>query len=386
MQVPFVDLKAQYATIQASVTKAVTDAIASMELMLGPNVRAFEAEFATYCGSNYAVGVGSGTDAVYLALRACGIRPGDEVITVSHTFFATVEAILMLGAVPVYVDVDPDTYTMDPAQVEAAITPRTRGIVPVHLYGQMVDMGAIMAIAQRHGLIVVEDACQAHGATDQGHPAGSIGDAAAFSFYMSKNLGAYGEAGMVTTNSRAIAESVRLLRNHGSPAKYEHTEVGMNSRLDELQAAILRIKLQHLDDWNEARRAHARRYGELLEGVNVTLPRVRAGATPVYHLYVVRTDDRDRIRDAFTDLGIGTGVHYPIPVHQQSAARGVGRVAGSLQVTEELCKQIISLPMYPEMTEEQLSFVASTFTALARPRHAAAQRHRLGGDVSMVCA
>lgn len=363
MQVPFVDLKAQYQAIRSEIQDAVGRALESMELVIGPNVRAFEAEFAAYCRARYAIGVGSGTDALYLALRACGVRPGDEVITVASTFFATMEAITQLGAVPVFVDVDPETYTLDPALLEAAIGSRTRAIVPVHLYGQMADMPAIMSIARRHGLAVVEDACQAHGAKLQGVPAGSIGDAAAFSFYMSKNLGAYGEAGGVTTNSRAVAEQVRLLRDHGSARKYEHEEIGINSRLDEIQAAILRIKLRYLDEWNEARRAHAAIYDELLDEMEVTRPRVAPDGTHAYHLYVVQATHRDRIRNGLADRGIGTGIHYPIPIHQQAAAREVGRVVGDLRVTEALAGRILSLPMYAELDDEQITYVTTCLRA-----------------------
>jgi dTDP-4-amino-4,6-dideoxygalactose transaminase len=262
--VPFVDLKAQLASIRDDVLAAITDCLDSMELVLGPNVRAFESEFASYCHARYSVGVASGTDALYLALRTCGIGQGDEVITVSNTFVATAEAIVVAGATPVFVDVDPKTYTMDPACIEAAISPRTRAILPVHLYGQMADMDSIMEIAQRRGLLVIEDACQAHGAEYRGRRAGSVGDAAAFSFYMSKNLGAYGEAGAVTTNSRAIAEGVAMLRDHGSVRKYAHDDIGVNARLDEIQAAVLRVKLRHLDKYTALRQAHAQTYADLL--------------------------------------------------------------------------------------------------------------------------
>jgi dTDP-4-amino-4,6-dideoxygalactose transaminase len=357
MNVPFVDLRAQHAALREPIAKALADALDGMNLVLGPNVRAFETEFAWFCHADHAIGVGSGTDALYLALRACGLHEGDEVITVANTFFATVEAILLVGAVPVFVDVDPRTYTLDPTKLKAAIGKRTRAILPVHLYGQMADMDSIMEIAEAHGLAVIEDACQAHGATDRGRPAGSIGHAAAFSFYMSKNLGAYGEAGMVTTNSRAIADTIRLLRNHGSASKYEHRFVGINSRLDELQAAVLRIKLRHLEAWNGLRRQHARRYAELLAGTGVRLPIVREGAEHVFHLYVVGVDDRDRLRETLAELGIETGIHYPIPIHQQLAARGVGRIVGGLRVTEEASRQILSLPMFPELEDEQIRYV-----------------------------
>jgi dTDP-4-amino-4,6-dideoxygalactose transaminase len=359
MQIPFVDLKAQYGAIREEVQAAMLDVLDGMELVLGPNLRAFEAEFAEYCQAKYAIGVAQGTDALMLALRACGVGPGDEVITVAHTFIATSEAIVQLGAIPVYVDIDPATYTLDPACLEAAIGPRTRAVVPVHLYGQMADMDAIMAIARRHGLAVVEDACQAHGAEDQGRRAGSIGDAAAFSFYPSKNLGAYGDGGAVTTNSRAIAECVQRLRDHGSVRKYEHQEMGWNSRLDEIQAATLRVKLRYLDEWNARRQAHAEIYAEMLEDLDLALPATRPGASHVYHLYVIQTEARDFGQRVLGNLGIATGIHYPTPVHLQPASLGIGRVAGDLRVTEWVAPRVLSLPMYAEMEATQLNYVTN---------------------------
>ncbi len=358
IQVPFVDLRAQYRSIREEVLEAISNTLESMELLLGPNVQAFEQEFADYCDVRHAVGVANGTDALYLALRACGVGPGDEVITVSHTFIATVEAIVNVGATPVFVDVDPATYTMDPSRLEAAITSRTRAVLPVHLYGQPADMDEIMPIAHRYGLAVVEDACQAHGATIRGRKVGSFGDAAAFSFYMGKNLGAYGDAGAVTTNSNAIAECVRRLRDHGSLRKYEHVEMGVNSRLDEVQAAVLRVKLRYLDEWNALRRRHAEEYAELLSDLPVELPSVRPGVEHVWHLYVVQMNDRDRVRESLARRGIATGIHYPVPVHMQQAARGVGRISCDLAITERLANRILSLPMFPEMTSMQVAYVA----------------------------
>lgn len=358
-QVPFVDLRSQYRAIEGEIKAAIAEVLEGMELMLGPNVRAFEAEFAAYCRARFAIGVANGTDALQLALRACGVAPGDEVITVSHSFFATAEAIMQVGAVPVYVDIDPTTYTMDPSLLEAAISARTRAILPVHLYGQMADMDAITAVARRHGLAVIEDACQAHGAEDRGRRAGSIGDAAAFSFYMSKNLGAYGDAGAVTTNSRAVADQVRLLRDHGSAHKYEHDEVGLNSRLDEIQAAVLRIKLRRLEGWNEQRAECASHYGELLKELPLELPAVRSGTRHVFHLYVIQTAGRDRLREALADRGIAAGIHYPVPIHLQRAAVGNGRVAGDLRVTEAAAGRILSLPMYAELSLGQQRYVAA---------------------------
>jgi len=364
MRVPFVDLKAQYRSIQDEVRAAFDEVLTGMDFVLGPNLRAFEAEYAAYCQTKYAIGVANGTDALYLALRACGVGPGDEVITVSHSFIATVEAIVQLGATPVYVDVDPETYTLDPERLPAALSARTRAIVPVHLYGQIADMDPIMAFARQHGLAVVEDACQAHGADDAGRRAGSLGDAAAFSFYPSKNLGAYGDGGAVTTNSRAIADHVRMIRDHGSIKKYEHQEIGWNSRLDELQAAVLRSKLGLLDFWNDLRRRHAVRYDELLADLKISTPKARAGTRHVYHLYVIQADGRDFGRQMLTDLGIATGVHYPTPIHLQAAAQGIGRVAGDLRVTERMARRVLSLPMYAELEETQLAYVASCLTSI----------------------
>lgn len=359
MEIPFVDLKVQYRLIRNEVLAGIDEALTGMQLLLGPNVRAFESEFADYCQTSYALGVANGTDALYLALRACGIGSGDEVITVSHSFIATAEAIVILGAIPVYIDVDPETYTLDPSLLEAAIGPKTRAIIPVHLYGQMADMDPIMEIARKYGLVVIEDACQAHGAEYKGRRAGSIGDAAAFSFYMGKNLGAYGDAGAVTTSSRAVADHIRLLRDHGSKTKYEHDEMGYNSRLDELQAVALRAKLPYLDAWNLQRRRHAETYRELLADANVKTPIDAAPEQHVYHLFVIEVDDRDRIRQALNDRGIATGIHYPVPIHRQIASMGVGRVVGSMAVTERISDRILSLPMFPELTLEQQRFIAA---------------------------
>lgn len=360
MEIPFVDLKAQYATIRDKVRAGFDEALTGMNLLLGPNVRAFEAEFADYCQARYALGVANGTDALYLALKACGVGAGDEVITVSHSFIATAEAIVNLGAVPVYVDVDPDTYTLDPSKLQPAITSRTRAIIPVHLYGQMADMDPIMEVARQYGLVVIEDACQAHGAEYKGRRAGSIGDAAAWSFYMGKNLGAYGDAGAITTNSKAVADHIRLLRDHGSRVKYEHDEMGMNSRLDELQAVVLRVKLPCLDEWNAARRAHADTYRRLLEESYVTLPVEASYGKHVYHLFVIQTEDRERVRDVLSSHGVQTGIHYPVPIHDQIASRGVGRVSGSMRVTDALAPRILSLPMYAELEASQKEFVANS--------------------------
>lgn len=368
--IPLVDLKAQFQSIREPVLTAIEEVLASGQLFLGPNTTAFEAEFAAYCGSDYAVGVANGTDALHLALRAAGIGPGDEVITVSHTFIATVEAIDQVGARPVLVDIDPVTYTMSPEALAASITPRTRAIVPVHLYGRLAAMDPIMAIAREHGLLVIEDASQAHGAIDSsGRRAGSIGDMACFSFYYAKNLGAYGEAGAVTTSNPEYDRRLRLLRSHGEHTRYEHEVLGFNSRPDEIQSAVLRIKLERLDQWNALRRSHAARYDLLLCELPVARPELLQDGSHVYHQYVVRTAERDALREQLAAQGIATGVHYPIPIHLQAACRSLGYAEGSLPVTEQVAREVVSLPMFPELTAEQVARVTSALGA-ALDRHA----------------
>lgn len=351
-----VDLQRQYQSIREEVLAAVDAALSGMELFLGPNVRAFEREFAAYCGSAEAIGVGSGTDALYLALRACDIGPGDEVITVANSFFATVEAIVMAGAKPVFVDVDEATATMDPEQVVAAITSRTRALMPVHLYGQAADMHPLRSIAQEYGLRVIEDASQAQGARYHGRVVGTLGDIGAFSLYYSKNLGGYGEAGVVTTSDPQLAERLRMLRDHGSRQRYHHELIGMNSRLDELQAAILRIKLRRLEAWNQQRRAHARAYTARLEGI-VTTPFERPDAEHIYYVYVIQTDHRDAVRASLAEQGIQTGIHYPVPLHLQPACAAFAPPKGAFPVTERLAGRILSLPMFPELTTDEIDRV-----------------------------
>ena len=329
-----------------------------MHLFLGENVQALEKEFVQFCGVSYGIGVSDGTTALHIILRAMGIGPGDEVITVSHTFIATAEAILLAGATPVFVDIAADTYLMDVAQVEARITPRTRAILPVHLYGQTVDMDPLLEIASRHGLRVIEDACQAHGATYKGRLAGSLGDAAAFSFYYSKNLGAYGEGGFITTNDRELARKVRMIRDHGSERRYYHDLIGMNGRLDEIQAVVLRAKLPHLEEWNELRRSHATLYNQLLKDTPAMLPVELPGNCAVYHLYVIRVPRRDELQAWLKEKGIGTGIHYPVPVHLQKSMSHLGYQMGDFPVTEEAVEQVLSLPMYAELTDEQIGQVA----------------------------
>jgi dTDP-4-amino-4,6-dideoxygalactose transaminase len=359
VQVPLVDLKAQYRPLKSDILHRIEEILEGMRLFLGPNVQALEEEFASFCEVEHAVGVSDGTAALQLALMACGIGLGDEVITVAHTFIATAEAIALTGAKPVFVDIDPRTYTVDVAQLEGSITEQTRAIIPVHLYGQPADMAPIMEIAERHDLHVIEDACQAHGARYQDHRAGGLGHLAAYSFYFSKNLGAYGEGGMVTTNDSDLACKVRILRDHGSPERYHHEMVGLNGRLDEIQAAVLRAKLPHLERWNAQRRAHAARYTDLLAHIEgVITPDVAPYAEHVFHLYVVRVAQRDELLAYLRERGIGAGVHYPVPCHLQPAFQQLGYKKGDLPVTEKVVGEILSLPMYAELTEEQQVYVA----------------------------
>ena len=362
LEVPLVDLKAQYRTIREEVRAAIDGVLESMQLTIGPNVRAFDHEFAAYTGTKHSIGVGSGTDALMLAIRALGIAAGDEVITVSHTFFATVEGILYSGARPVLVDVDEGSMNIDVAAVEAAITPRTKAIIPVHLYGRSVDMQPLLRLATAHRLTVIEDAAQAHGALlDDGVTrAGAAGRVGCFSFYCSKNLGAYGEAGSITTNDDALAAELRALREHGSLQRYYHPVVGYNARLDEIQAAILRVKLRRLPQWTERRRALGLRYNELLAGSGVRTPEI-PGERHVMYTYVVRVPDgkRDALRAHLTARGIGTQIHYPVPIHLQDAARFLGYKRGDLPVTERLAGEVLSIPMYPELTDTQQQHVTS---------------------------
>jgi dTDP-4-amino-4,6-dideoxygalactose transaminase len=362
-EIPLVDLKAQYATIRDDVRKAIDEVLESMQLTIGPNVRAFDGEWARYCGAKHAVGVGSGTDALQLAIRACGVSAGDEVITVSMTFFATVEAILYASARPILVDVEERSKLMDIASVAARITPRTKAIIPVHLYGRTVDMKPLRQLAQDRGIALIEDAAQAHGATlDDGRKAGAVGRVGCFSFYCSKNLGAYGEAGSIVTDDEKLAEDLRALREHGQATRYYHPVVGYNARLDEIQAAILRIKLRHLDDWNARRLDHARRYNELLAGTDIITPEIPAGGRHVFYCYVIRIAGgrRDALRAYLADRGIGTQIHYPVPIHLQESAQFLGYRRGDLPVTERLADEVLSLPMYAELTDAQIDRVATT--------------------------
>jgi len=353
--IPFLDLKVQYHSIKEEIDAAVFRVLESSQFVLGDEVAAFEKEFADYSGAKYGVGVNSGTSALHLALLAAGVGPGDEVITVPFTFVATVAAIGYTGAKPVFVDIDPESFTMDPDLIESKITPRTKVIIPVHLYGQSADMDPIMAIAKDHNLKVVEDAAQAHGAKYKGHRVGSIGDLGCFSFYPGKNLGAYGEGGMVTTNSTEYNHVVRMLRDWGAEKKYHHDLKGFNYRLEGMQGAILRVKLKYLEQWTEARRAHARKYYELITGVST--PKEMPYSRHVYHVYAIRTTQRELLQKKLQERGISTGIHYPIPVHLQKAWKGLGYRKGDFPHSEKAADEVLSLPMFPEMTDEQIVFI-----------------------------
>ena len=357
MNVPLVDLKKQYAPLKDEIMAGFGRVLDSMQLFLAENVQGIEKEFTEFCGVNHGVGVSDGTAALQIILRAMDIGPGDEVITVSHTFIATVEAILLVGAKPVFVDVDPGTCLMDVGQVEAKITPHTKAILPVHLYGQTVDMDPLMKIAAKHGLRVIEDACQAHGSEYSGKRAGNLGDAAAFSFYFSKNLGAYGEGGFITTNDDELYRKIRMIRDHGSERRYYHDLLGLNGRLDELQAVVLRAKLPHLAEWNTQRREHASLYNQLLKGTPAVTPVECPGNRQVYHLYVIRVPRRDELQAWLKSQGVFTGIHYPVPIHLQHSMDYLGYKPGDFPVTEHVVTEILSLPMYAELTTEQIEYV-----------------------------
>jgi dTDP-4-amino-4,6-dideoxygalactose transaminase len=354
MNIPLVDLSAQYQPLKEDILQRIAEILDGMRLFLGPNVQALEEEFAAYQEVRHAVGVSDGTAGLQLALMACGVGGGDEVIVPSHTFIATAEAVALTGAEPVFVDIDPRTFTIDVDQVEQRITSRTRAIMPVHLYGHSADMDPLMEMAEGHDLWVVEDACQAHGARYKGQRTGGLGHMAGYSFYFSKNLGAYGEAGMVTTNDAELASRVRMLRDHGSPERYQHTMLGANGRLDEIQAAVLRAKLPYLEGWNDQRRANATDYAQLLSDIEeVIAPETADYAEHVYHLYVVRVPRRDQLKAHLQQRGVGVGIHYPVPCHLQPAFQSLGYERGELPVTEQIADEILSLPMYPELTAEQ---------------------------------
>jgi dTDP-4-amino-4,6-dideoxygalactose transaminase len=361
--IPIVDLTDQYRQISNEIERALGEVFSSGHYINGPNVRLLETEIAEYVGTRCAVGLNSGTDALHLALRALDVGPGDEVITTPFTFVATTEAIGMVGATPVFADIDPSTFNIDPAAIAAAITPRTAAIIPVHLYGYPAPMAEILQLAGKYGLAVVEDCAQAIGATIDGKRVGSFGDVGAFSFFPSKNLGAYGDAGMVTTDAPDLAERIRGLRAHGGRVKYHHEELGVNSRLDEVQAAILRVKLPHLEAWIEARRRHARRYGQALPS-GVMKPKEEPGVRHVYHQYTIRVAERDRIQKALEDAQIQTMVYYPVPLHLQQVHARLGLRAGEFPHSERAASSVLSLPMYPELSERDRTAVADALSKI----------------------
>ena len=358
MHVPFLDLKPQYRQIEAELTPKLHEIMAAGAFIGGPEVEAFEAEFAAFCESPHCVGLNSGTDALRFALMAAGVGPGDEVVTVSHTFIATTEAISQTGAVPVFVDIDPRTCTLDPDRLEAAVTPKTKAVIPVHLYGQPADMDPILDIARRRNLLVVEDACQAHGARYKECKAGSMGDVGCFSFYPGKNLGAFGDAGAVVTADERLAQRMRMLRDHGQSRKYFHDIEGYNGRLDAIQAAVLRLKLRRLEDWNQARRENGAHYTRLLKDVPGVRVVGEAGhSRSVYHLYVILVEGRDGLQKHLAQKDIGTGLHYPLPLHLQQAYAHRGFKKGDFPVTERTAETLLSLPMFAELTLEQIEYV-----------------------------
>jgi dTDP-4-amino-4,6-dideoxygalactose transaminase len=360
MKVPFLDLQAHHQPIREQLDAAIGDVIDKNAFAGGPFVAAFESEFARYCGSQHAIGVGNGTDALWLSLLALDVGPGDEVITVPSTFMATAEAISYCGARPKFVDIDEQTYTMDPALLERAISPRTKAIMPVHLFGQCADMDPILEIAGKHGIPVVEDACQAHGAQYKGKKAGTMGALGCFSFYPGKNLGALGEAGGVTADDKDLAARIQVFRDHGQHRKYHHSMVGWNARMDGIQGAVLSIKLKHLDVNNVRRRAHALLYDQLLGDMEeIITPFEASYSRSVYHIYAVRVQERNQILQALADRGISCAIHYPIPVHLQEAYRFLGCAEGSFPVTERCAQEFLSLPMFPELTNEQIQAVAA---------------------------
>jgi len=364
MHVPYFDLKTQYLGLRDDILGALDRVCSNAAFILGEEVAQFEREFAAYCEAQHCVAVNSGTSALHLALLGVGVQPGAEVITTPNTFIATAEAISYVGARPVFVDIDPLTANIDPARLAAAITPRTKAIVPVHLYGRPADLDPILGLAQQHGLAVIEDACQAHGARYRGRRVGGIGEAAAFSFYPGKNLGAYGEGGALVTNDAGIAHLARTLRAHGEPSRYFHDYVGFNYRMDGFQGAVLRIKLKHLDAWTARRQAIARVYRERLAGTRASGPVDDPRDVAVYHLFVVYVDDRDGVRTALQTRGVETAIHYPRPIHLQKAYADLGYAPGSLPHTERACARVFSMPLFPEMTDAQVEFAATTLAEI----------------------
>ncbi|TBR59156.1 erythromycin biosynthesis sensory transduction protein eryC1 [Westiellopsis prolifica IICB1] len=362
--IPFVDLKAQYLSIKEEINTAVLKVLESTQFILGSEVTAFEQEFADYCNADYGIALNTGTSALHLALLAAGVGPGDEVITTPFTFVATVAAIVYTGATPVFVDIDPVSYTIDVTKIEQAITPKTKAILPVHLYGQPADMNPIMEIARRHGLTVIEDAAQAHRAEYKGQRVGSIGDIGCFSFYPGKNLGAYGEGGAVVTNNPEYAKTMRMLRDWGQESKYHHVLKGYNYRMDGVQGAILRVKLRYLDQWTEARRTHAAAYDHLLTDSGITTPTVMPYSYHVYHVYAVRSSQREKLQQQLNAQGIQTGIHYPIPVHLQAAYADLGYKPGDFPHSELAAREELSLPMYAELTTAQVHTIVATLQSI----------------------
>jgi len=365
VRVPFLDLKLQYESIRDEINEAITRVIAETAFAGGPFVEQFEKDFAAFCHCQYAVAVGSGTEALWIPLIMLGIGPGDEVITVPNSFIATAEAISICGATPVFVDVEPHTYTMDPALLESAITPQTRAIIPVHLFGHMADMDPIVKIAEKYQLPVIEDACQAHGALYEGKQAGSMGNAGAFSFYPGKNLGAYGEGGAIVTNSEDLAQGMKMFRDHGQTVKYHHGIVGWNARMDGIQGAVLSTKLKYLTSWNEGRRKNARLYNDLLSGTDsIVTPQEADYAHHVYHIYAIRTKRRDELLKKLAEKQIYCGIHYPLPIHLQDAYRYLGLKRGTFPIAEECADEFLSLPMCPELTDAQIEYAADSINSL----------------------
>jgi dTDP-4-amino-4,6-dideoxygalactose transaminase len=367
--IPFVDLKAQYQSIKSEIEAAVARVLQNSSFILGPEVERFERNFAQYIGTRFCVAVNSGTAALHLALMAGGIGDGNEVIVPSNSFIATAESVSVVSATPVFVDAEEAAYTIAVSEIETRVTERTRAIMPVHLYGQPADLDPIFEIARRHGLLVIEDAAQAHGAEYKGRRVGALGDAGCFSFYPSKNLGAYGEGGAVVTNDEDFATRVRLLRDHGSSRRYYHDLIGYNFRMEGIQGAILNVKLHHLDEWNALRRAHAATYNKLLDGAGLVRPSEMPYAHHVYHAYVIQSAARDELYRRLTANGIQAGIHYPIPIHLQPAYAPLGYKKGDLPITERLCERVLSLPMFPELTRAQIETIAAIAAPLTESTH-----------------
>tara|TARA_Y100000310_G_scaffold345466_1_gene465305 strand:- start:15787 stop:16890 length:1104 start_codon:yes stop_codon:yes gene_type:complete len=359
MQIPFVDLKAQYLNIKEEIDTAIQEVLDNTAFILGKNVEDLEKKFAELCNTKYCVGVNNGTSSLRIAMLALGIKPGDEIITTPFTFIATTEAISHIGAVPVFVDIDEKTYTIDPKKIEEKITEKTKAIMPVHLFGQCADMDPIIDIAKKHNIKIIEDAAQAHSALYKNKKAGSIGDVSCFSFYPGKNLGAYGEAGAICTNDEVTGKKSVLLRQHGELERYRHDIIGDNCRMEGIQGAVLGVKIKYIEEWNEKRRDNAKKYNKLIEKFDITIPLEAEYAKHIYHIYAIRVKNRDELRNFLDEKGVSTGIHYPIPVHLQKAYEFMGLKGGSFPISEKVANEIISLPMFPELTEEQMQYVAS---------------------------